>query len=275
MTADSYYYRKLGRTLGPYDIRYMRQLVKKAQINANTDISTDGVDWQKARVFGELFAEPEAASAPTGGTWHYTIGGAQQSPVPLESLQQLILAGRVQANDMAWSEAKKGDWQPVGTHPELQAFLGTVQTGAGGGSSGGGSAHGSGAPGDVAAKVKPPAIGLVVIYALNVFGAIGLLVMWLLVSFGAMAMPVEEGALAFFYGVWGLASNALGLVFGLLCLVSAVCMLKMKYYGFALTGAIISVIPCLTVCYCYPLNLGFGIWALVVLTKQEVREAFS
>jgi hypothetical protein len=48
-------------------------------------------------------------------------------------------------------------------------------------------------------------------------------------------------------------------------------MKRLENYGFALTGAIVAMVPCSGCCL---LGLPFGIWALVVLSDSSVKEAF-
>jgi hypothetical protein len=50
-------------------------------------------------------------------------------------------------------------------------------------------------------------------------------------------------------------------------------MQSLRSYGFAFAAAILAMIPCLTPC-CV-LGLPFGIWALVVLNKPEVKSQFT
>jgi hypothetical protein len=50
-------------------------------------------------------------------------------------------------------------------------------------------------------------------------------------------------------------------------------MLHLKNYGLCVAAAIIALVPCTSPCCC--LGLPIGIWALVVLTKAEVKTAFS
>ena len=57
-----------------------------------------------------------------------------------------------------------------------------------------------------------------------------------------------------------------------LILFSAIKMKGLRNYSLALTGAILAVIPCISPCYF--LGIPFGIWALVVLMRPEVRQAF-
>jgi hypothetical protein len=49
-------------------------------------------------------------------------------------------------------------------------------------------------------------------------------------------------------------------------------MLQMRSYGMAITTAIIALVPCHCSCL---LGVPFGIWALIVLNREDVREAFG
>ena len=64
-----------------------------------------------------------------------------------------------------------------------------------------------------------------------------------------------------------------GIIVGIVVLVGAMKMRKLQSYNFAMTAAIISMIPCVSPC-CL-LGLPFGIWALIVLLKPEVKAAFA
>lgn len=59
---------------------------------------------------------------------------------------------------------------------------------------------------------------------------------------------------------------------GALTIVGAVKMKNLRSYGLAMTAAILMVLPCFTPCGL--LGTPFGIWALVVLAKPEVKAAF-
>ncbi|WP_148618615.1 hypothetical protein [Mariniblastus fucicola] len=50
-------------------------------------------------------------------------------------------------------------------------------------------------------------------------------------------------------------------------------MMKLKSYSSARSAAIVAVIPCISPCYI--LGIPFGIWALVVLSKPHVKQAFE
>jgi hypothetical protein len=70
----------------------------------------------------------------------------------------------------------------------------------------------------------------------------------------------------------GVGSAIFGLCWGGFVLGGAYQMLNLRNYGVAMASAIVAMLPCSGCCL---LGLPFGIWALVVLNKQEVREAFQ
>ena len=66
--------------------------------------------------------------------------------------------------------------------------------------------------------------------------------------------------------------NLLALVMSVLTLMAGIRMLQRRSYGLVMTGVIIGMLPCLSACCCT--GLPFGIWALVVLSNEEVRKSF-
>jgi len=74
-------------------------------------------------------------------------------------------------------------------------------------------------------------------------------------------------------GPWGSLRFLFPVAIGVLVLVGALKMQKLASHGLATTAAILAMIPCLSPC-CL-LGLPFGIWALVVLNKPEVRAQFD
>ncbi len=76
-------------------------------------------------------------------------------------------------------------------------------------------------------------------------------------------------------GASGPAPLIMGALFAIvsaLVIIAAIQMLRMRTHGFALAGAILAMID-FGNCCCL-LGAPFGIWALVVLLKPEVKEAF-
>jgi len=146
MDDRPYYYRLRGRTMGPIGLRQIRQLAQRAQIGRMTDVSRDGLQWAKAGDFPEVFqasgTEPPVAVGNPGGAlmaegagdflptpaqsprWYYTHQGAQQGPVDLVTLQQLVATGQVAASEYAIPEGG-AEWQPVSSLPQLASAAGT------------------------------------------------------------------------------------------------------------------------------------------------------
>jgi hypothetical protein len=80
---------------------------------------------------------------------------------------------------------------------------------------------------------------------------------------GGQAPPVELQAI-------------LGAVFSLVSLATiggSVAMMKKQFYGIAMTGAILAMLN-IGNCCCL-LGLPAGIWALTVLARSDVKDAFS
>jgi hypothetical protein len=73
------------------------------------------------------------------------------------------------------------------------------------------------------------------------------------------------------YGIWCVAS----LLGAVLPIIAGVRMRSLQSYGLCMAGAIVSVVPCLSVssCPCF-FGAAIGIWAIVVLANADVRNAF-
>ena len=67
-------------------------------------------------------------------------------------------------------------------------------------------------------------------------------------------------------------SGVLGVLLRAIVFLGAVKMKNLQNYGLSMAAAIIAIIPCFSAC-CL-LELPFGIWALVVLSNAEVKQAF-
>jgi hypothetical protein len=65
-----------------------------------------------------------------------------------------------------------------------------------------------------------------------------------------------------------------GIIFAvnIVILIGAIKMQRLQSYSWAKVAAILAVIPCVGPCYL--LGIPFGIWALVVLSRPSVRQAF-
>jgi hypothetical protein len=126
-------------------------------------------------------------------------------------------------------------------------------------------------------KVQAPAIALILVAVIAiVLGILGLLGDLFLYSFGAIDQleaendgPISEYTQIIVRSIWG------GILVLAACFVlyGAIQMKRMRSYGMALAAAIVAAIPMLGPC-CI-VGIPFGIWAIVVLSKPEVKRAFE
>jgi serine/threonine protein kinase len=111
-------------------------------------------------------------------------------------------------------------------------------------------------------RLKIPAIGLSVAGAINV----GLL----LVMAGIFLVQLIGIGKDRFHLGFGIGPLIIG-IFGVLTILGAMRMLRLKAYGSCVAGSILAMI----IPPGFLLGIPFGIWALIVLSRKEVREAFD
>ena len=99
--------------------------------------------------------------------------------------------------------------------------------------------------------------------AMNVFG----------IGMASLAETGQEQLVQVLSGGVGMVGNVMGLLIGGLVLLGALKMKALESYGWAVAASVIAMIPCVSPCCC--LGMPFGIWALVVLVKPEVKAAFA
>jgi hypothetical protein len=75
-----------------------------------------------------------------------------------------------------------------------------------------------------------------------------------------------------FSGALGAVASILGILISGVILLGAVKMKRLENHGLAMAASILAMIPCLSPC-CL-IGMPIGIWAVVVLSKPEVRGAF-
>jgi hypothetical protein len=127
-------------------------------------------------------------------------------------------------------------------------------------------------PTDPAAAVSGPAIFLMVVGGIGI--AVQLLSMALnLLGAGLGAAAGRQGIAAMMQGGLGIVFNIIGMIVGVVILLGAMKMKKLQSYGFAMAASIVAMVPCVSPC-CL-LGLPAGIWAIVILTKPEVKAAFQ
>jgi prolipoprotein diacylglyceryltransferase len=79
-------------------------------------------------------------------------------------------------------------------------------------------------------------------------------------------------ALRFFTGPMSIVFGLIGVAVGVVILIGALKMKKLESREWAMTSSILAMIPCISPC-CI-VGLPIGIWALVVLSKPELKNAF-
>jgi len=125
-------------------------------------------------------------------------------------------------------------------------------------------------------RINAPSIALLVTGILGgALQVIGLLVN--LLGFGMGAMMADQGASdalsMLFSGTFGVALSLVGLVIAGFIIFAAMKMRNLESWGLSAGGAIVAMIPCISPC-CL-LGLPIGIWCLVILFDESVKEAFS
>lgn len=131
----------------------------------------------------------------------------------------------------------------------------------------------------VAERVSGPAVGLMVTAGIGIaFQILGLLMSILNIGMAGMdpSMYGDEvpGWMTMMAsGTISVVFAIIGILIGGLIFYAAMQMRKLQSYGLAMAASIIAMVPCISPC-CI-LGLPIGIWALVVLTKPEVKAAFT
>jgi hypothetical protein len=188
--------------------------------------------------------------------------GKEYGPITAEQLRQWIAEGRANAQSQILAEGTT-EWRPLSEFPEFAAPPPGYP-----GASPGYQVSTSGA----AERVSAPAIGLIVVAAVGfLFQALGLAMNALGVTFGQMEGG-QEAWMSLASGSLGIVSSIIGILISGLILFGALKMRKLESYGLAMASSIVAMIPCISPC-CI-IGLPIGIWALVVLTKPEVKGAF-
>ena len=196
--------------------------------------------------------------------------GKEYGPISTDVLKKWIAEGRANAQTKVLPDGAT-EWVTVAQVPELSAtvpglppatpaYAPTPALGGSGGSD----------------QVSGPAIGLIVTAILG-FVATVIGVFWNI--FGArMGMnqpgmdPEMQKFVTMFSGTMGIVSGILGFVVSGLILFGALKMKKCQSYGWAMAASILAIIPCVSPC-CL-VGLPMGNWALVILSKPEVKAQF-
>jgi hypothetical protein len=191
--------------------------------------------------------------------------GKEYGPIPAEQLRQWIAEGRVNAQTRVMPEGAT-EWKVLADFPEFIPTMPgtpagppplTAMPGGGGASLG---------------QVNGPAIGLIITAILGILLQIVGLV-WRIVGTSLMASQQDiPPFLAALSGGLGIAMGIVGILIGVVIMIGALKMKKLEGHGFAMAASVLAMIPCVSPC-CL-LGLPIGIWAVVVLSKPEIKSSF-
>lgn len=208
----------------------------------------------------------------------YKIIGVDQKeygPISGDLIRQWIAEGRVNANTQARAEGA-AEWQPLSAFAEFAGALGVETTTA---SANAAPAFQTGGTREAALQaVKIPAIALIVtavLYALScIWGIVRALFLHPdLSKLQQINMdPQLQKLVQMLSGPVGAIGSVIGLIFAGFILFGAIRMMALRNYQLAFAASILAMLPCTCCCV---LGLPFGIWALVVLNKPEIKSQFT
>jgi hypothetical protein len=193
--------------------------------------------------------------------------GKEYGPISTEQLRQWIAEGRANAQTRVCAEGTT-EWKPLSAFPEF-----TIPT--------------PGAPPtfsspmpvagtNAADLVTGPAIALIVVAILGFLTQAARLIYVLAFSAAAVSRMQLQGqpqwANMFVSGPLVIATGVISILVSGVILLGGLKMKKLENYGFAMAASIVAMIPCISPC-CI-IGLPVGIWALIVLSKPEVKNAF-
>lgn len=151
-----------------------------------------------------------------------------------------------------------------GGSPPSNPYMAPSYGGYSGGGGGGGGSQG-------AAKLKIPAIGLIVCASLSIcYALVNAVTVAVQLSNGEMEVPPDgPERIGFIIGAI-LGMVGVGLI-PLISLYGSVQMLRGKSYGWSIAASILGMLPCSACCLG---GLVFGIWALILLNQPDVKQSF-
>ena len=127
---------------------------------------------------------------------------------------------------------------------------------------------------NAAAQLNGPSIALMVMAGLG--GGIqllGLAVNLLSVGLGAAGAGGGPGATeALLIGGISIVSSGIGIVVAGVIMYGAIKMRSLESYSLSMVSTILAMVPCISPC-CL-IGVPIGIWALVILSRPEIKAAF-
>jgi|GEM_PF-2589362 len=141
----TYFLRRAGKVEGPFTLEKVLAEVRLKKLAKFHELSPDGISWQKASDFPEVFpatevkakVRPEAALVtelkvqttesplPSAGStldWYYELNNQEKGPVKFSTVTALVENGTLSPKSLVWFE-KLDQWQPVSSVVDLQPFL--------------------------------------------------------------------------------------------------------------------------------------------------------
>lgn len=122
-------------------------------------------------------------------------------------------------------------------------------------------------------QVQWPATLLVAVGALGIVLQLGLILLNILGAGASMGQhgPGEIGSFLL-SGVVGIVFATIGLLVGAFIVYGGLQMRNLQGHTLSIVTAVVAMLPCVSPCCC--LGLPVGIWALVMLLKPGVKDAF-
>jgi hypothetical protein len=187
-------------------------------------------------------------------------------------MRRWIAEGRVNAQTLIQADGQT-DWRPLSTFPEFATAAQPIPSGI--------PLTSQGPDVNALNLVSGPATGLLVVGILCALASLSGMVSNLLgIGMGAAGAAPPPNMPPQFTQYMHLMSGGVGLVINIIALAlsglyifASVKMRKLESYGLVMTATILSMLPCTSSCCC--VGLPIGIWILVVLSKPEVKSAFS
>ena len=214
----------------------------------------------------------------------YTIiggDGKEYGPIAANDIRQWISEGRLSAQSLAKAESD-AEFRPLEKFPEFGELFNQPASAVHPPTISGNIAHDDFAREAALEKIKSPAIAMILLAIINI-----VLSLWnaarliffppnigeVLAKYPQFQDPQMQHIFQLIYGPIGIGSAIFTLITGVVILFGALKMRKLENYVFAFTAMILAMLPCVSAC-CI-LGLPFGIWALVVLNKPEVKSQFK
>jgi len=202
--------------------------------------------------------------------------GKQYGPITGEDLRKWISEGRLSAHSLAKADSD-AEFRALATFPELADAFARPTAAPGAPPVFGATA---GSREEALRLVKGPAMALkitaiigLVLVALGFVLNIATLAGFQLMPQQQMPDPQMQKIFSSLGGGFGIVQDVIGAVIGVIVLIGAGKMQRLESFQFAMTAAIVAMIPCISPC-CF-LGLPFGIWALTILNKSEVKSHFN